>query len=222
MNELIHLGIDGDLQGGPWRSVMRHRLEQRAGLPKFESAPLPQLMQSQRLRKYEARVLEVLGKSEQFDALDMAIVRPFMQEARNRLVMGALRYGQIGDESKPKYDRFASIYRRMMVNFREPNMEHLVDIFNEAGLEYEEPFGSRFPFENEGEYVIRFDTNDILSLDEKKDVFASLMSFMHRHMIDGQPDHLVGIGCIVLSEYLFRYMRGQRIEAQDDGPIHTS
>lgn len=201
--------------------LMRHRLEERAGLSRFESAPLPQLMQSQRLRKYEARILDVLGKSGLFGG-DMPILRQFMQEGRDRLVMGALRYGQIGDPSKPKYDRLASIYRRMLANFQEPNMEHLVDIFNEAGLEYEEPFGSRFPFEEDDKIVIYYDTKDVLSLNEMKDVFASLMSFMSCYTSQGEPEHLVGIGCVALSEYLFRYKRGQRLVAQDDGPIHTS
>lgn len=58
---------------------------------------------------------------------------------RNRLIMGAMRYGRIGAPGKPKYDRAKSILTRITKYAQTGNKEHLVDIANEAMLEFREP-----------------------------------------------------------------------------------
>jgi hypothetical protein len=57
---------------------------------------------------------------------------------RNRLVMGAFRYGLLGDPAKPRYDRVASIRRRLDKYVQTGNLEHLVDVANTALLEFVE------------------------------------------------------------------------------------
>lgn len=72
---------------------------------------------------------------------------------RNRLVMGALRYGRMGHGAhpvgKPVYDRAASIRRRLVLFERTGNGEHLVDIANEALLIFEERQHPQFHFAQE-------------------------------------------------------------------------
>ncbi len=51
----------------------------------------------------------------------------FEQRMRNRLVMGALRYGRMGERNKPKYDRISSVIRRLQAYRVTGNLEHLVD-----------------------------------------------------------------------------------------------
>lgn len=46
---------------------------------------------------------------------------------RNRLVFGALRYGRLGAPGKPRYDRVASVRRRLAAYTATGNQEHLVD-----------------------------------------------------------------------------------------------
>lgn len=222
MSEVIDLGIDGDPFGKAWRNVMRARLENRADLPKFACAPLHELVRTQRLRKFEDRCRVVMYKT--MDETFMAnkeVIDEFLWMARNRLIMGSIRYGQIGDETKPKYDRFASIHRRMLLNFREPNMEHLIDIFNEVGLEYTEPFGPSVPKWSARDQIM-YQYHDVLDLEEKQTVFAHTLALMEAYVLQGRPDALVGIGLIALGEYLVRHAAGQRPVASDDGPVHTS
>lgn len=65
--------------------------------------------------------------------------REFEVLMRNRLIMGGMRYGRIGDPTKPKYDRARSILNRILRYEEGGNKEHLVDVANEAMLEYREP-----------------------------------------------------------------------------------
>lgn len=57
---------------------------------------------------------------------------------RNRLVLGAMRYGKIHAENKPLYNRVKSIIKRASAYQQSGNLEHLVDIANLAMLEFEE------------------------------------------------------------------------------------
>lgn len=60
----------------------------------------------------------------------------FERLMRNRLIMGALRYGRIGLKGKPKYDRVSSMIKRLN-NYQESgNKEFLVDIANLCLLEF--------------------------------------------------------------------------------------
>lgn len=62
----------------------------------------------------------------------------FEQLMRNRLIMGALRYGLLHAPGKPQYDRIASIVKRLNVYKETGNTEHLVDAANLCLMEFEE------------------------------------------------------------------------------------
>jgi hypothetical protein len=62
----------------------------------------------------------------------------FEELMRNRLVMGAIRYGKLHAPGKPQYDRIASIQRRLDAYREDGNKEHLVDVANIALCEFEE------------------------------------------------------------------------------------
>jgi hypothetical protein len=55
---------------------------------------------------------------------------------RNRLVMGALRYGPIGNGQKSGYNRLAGIRKRLAQYEADGNTERLVDVANLALLEF--------------------------------------------------------------------------------------
>ena len=59
----------------------------------------------------------------------------FEKYMRNRLIMGALRYGRMRAERAP-YDHIADIRHRALKYLSDGNQEHLVDIANLALLEY--------------------------------------------------------------------------------------
>lgn len=92
---------------------MRTRLLQRAGL---WEPPKPK------------HRLEDLAKSEWSSE--------FEQYMRNRLIMGALRYGVIGAPGKPQYNRVDSMKRRLDAYVTTGNLERLVDVANICMLEY--------------------------------------------------------------------------------------
>lgn len=60
----------------------------------------------------------------------------FEQLMRNRLVMGALRYGKINATNKPRYNRIQAIQDRLLQYEFFGNDEMLVDIANLAMLEF--------------------------------------------------------------------------------------
>ena len=62
----------------------------------------------------------------------------FEQLMRNRMIMGAFRYGRLRSESKPVYDRMNSIRQRLPIYEATGNLEVLVDIANMALLEFVE------------------------------------------------------------------------------------
>lgn len=62
----------------------------------------------------------------------------FEQLMRNRLVMGALRYGKIRASGKPPYDRIAGATKRLRQYQSTGNLECLVDIANMMLWEFEE------------------------------------------------------------------------------------
>lgn len=59
---------------------------------------------------------------------------------RNRLIMGAFRYGCFHSQGKPKYDRTESIEKHVRLYREDGNLEHLVDIANIALCEFEESY----------------------------------------------------------------------------------
>jgi hypothetical protein len=78
----------------------------------------------------EAPSLSALRRSEWSDAFEQAM--------RNRLIIGALRYGLIGARGKPVYDRLGGIQKRLSQYRLSGNRECLVDIANLALLEFVE------------------------------------------------------------------------------------
>ena len=62
----------------------------------------------------------------------------FERLMRNRLIMGALRYGVLGAPGKPQYDRVASMEKRLRKYRETGNMELLVDVANLCLCEFAE------------------------------------------------------------------------------------
>lgn len=62
----------------------------------------------------------------------------FERLMRNRLIMGAMRYGHFGSQGKGLYDCIAEIIRRAKLYDATGNDELLVDIANLAMVEYVE------------------------------------------------------------------------------------
>lgn len=62
----------------------------------------------------------------------------FETRMRNRLILGALRYGLLHDPSKPQWDRVGRIRTELEHYVATGNRECLVEISNHALIEYEE------------------------------------------------------------------------------------
>lgn len=62
----------------------------------------------------------------------------FEQFMRNRLIMGAFRYGKMKRPGKPKYDRVTSMRQRLDLYELDGNMEILVDVANLCMVEFVE------------------------------------------------------------------------------------
>ena len=78
----------------------------------------------------------------------------FEQLMRNRLIIGAFRYGRAHTE-KPKYDRISSAIKRLKKYTESGNTEYLVDVANLCLLEFEEGthFKKHFAAIDDGEHV---------------------------------------------------------------------
>ena len=62
----------------------------------------------------------------------------FEQLMRNRLLMGAFRYGKFNEPGKPQYDRINSAIQRLIKYKETGNKEHLVDAANLCLMEFVE------------------------------------------------------------------------------------
>lgn len=74
---------------------------------------------------------------------------------RNRLIMGAIRYGKLGASNKPQYDRISSMILRLK-NYQETrNTEFLVDVANLCLCEFVEGIhpNKHFNAIDDGEHV---------------------------------------------------------------------
>lgn len=60
---------------------------------------------------------------------------------RNRLIVGAFRYGRLNESNKPQYDRISGIIRHARQFEKDRNKEHLIDIANIALCEFVEGKG---------------------------------------------------------------------------------
>lgn len=72
----------------------------------------------------------------------------FEKLIRNRLIMGAIRYGLLKEKGKKKYNRIDSIRQRLTLYEETGNAEHLVDCANLCLCEFEEPGHKNFHFES--------------------------------------------------------------------------
>jgi len=71
----------------------------------------------------------------------------FERLMRNRLVMGAIRYGAIGAPGKPKYDRIGRAIKELGAFQKDHNTERLVDVANMMLLHFCEGDGAFEPKE---------------------------------------------------------------------------
>lgn len=88
----------------------------------------------------------------EFDELkDTEWSKQFEGLMRNRLLMGAFRYGRMGHggipKGKPHYNRAESVRKRLQFFEQTGNAEWLVDIANMALLMFEERVHPNFHFE---------------------------------------------------------------------------
>lgn len=65
--------------------------------------------------------------------------RNFENLMRNRLLMGAFRYGLLRAKGEQGYDLIASMRRRIELYNETGNLEYMVDVANLAMLEFEWP-----------------------------------------------------------------------------------
>lgn len=63
----------------------------------------------------------------------------FEQLMRNRLIMGAIRYGKLNEQDKPTYERAKTMAKKVALYVETKNKEVLVDLANYAMIEYIEP-----------------------------------------------------------------------------------
>ena len=77
----------------------------------------------------------------------------FEQGCRNRMILGAFRYGRLNDPNKPSYNRVDSIRQRLDLYISDGNAEHLMDISNMCMLEFEEPNHPNFHFKAQDDTI---------------------------------------------------------------------
>lgn len=81
----------------------------------------------------------------------------FERLMRNRLIMGAIRYGPMGHGSiprgKPTYNRTESIVQRIKLFRKTGNAEYLIDVANFALLLYEERNHTNWHFKSEDDMI---------------------------------------------------------------------
>ena len=87
-------------------------------------------------------LLKQCGVSEKFPDLESLRKTEwsprFEQLMRNRLVIGAFRYGLLNTPNKPVWDRLGSVRRKLVLYEKTGNDELLVDMANMMLLEFEE------------------------------------------------------------------------------------
>lgn len=81
--------------------------------------------------KFEKLVVSTLPEFE----FEFSMLKPHM---KNRLAIGACRYGLLNDPFKPRWDRIGRLKYEIEKYVEDSNSEHLVDAMNMALLECEE------------------------------------------------------------------------------------
>lgn len=107
------------------------------------------------IKHIRRHLLATLGMEELLPSLDTLHRTEwsldFEKLMRNRLIMGAFRYGCLGAHGKPQYDRIASIQTKCKKYLKDGNQEHLVDIANIALCEFVEGTHPKKHFRSVGE-----------------------------------------------------------------------
>lgn len=62
-----------------------------------------------------------------------------IHHCKNRMILGVFRYGYFRNWRQPKFNRVASIRERLRLFDETRNLEHLIDIMNLCGIEFEAP-----------------------------------------------------------------------------------
>lgn len=104
--------------------VIRAHLLERAGVPDRQVRRMPDL--------------ESLKKTEQN--------HEFRRLCQNRFIMGAFRYGLMGEPGKARWDRVQSAIDRLKLYQENGNAEYLVDAANLCELEFDDPNHKNFHF----------------------------------------------------------------------------
>lgn len=79
----------------------------------------------------------------------------FEQLMRNRILVGAYRYGDMRDQNKGKFDQVGSAIKRLQRYKESGNAEHLVDAANLCLVEFRHPNHPDYHFEatDDGEHA---------------------------------------------------------------------
>ena len=93
-------------------------------------------------RQEELLKIKEAAWNKQYDSLRETEWSPTFEELmRHRLIMGSFRYGLIGAEGKPTYDRTSSCVKRLQRYQETGNKEYLVDVANLCLMEFVEGDG---------------------------------------------------------------------------------
>lgn len=88
---------------------------------------------SEDFERYIKELFPINGCFRYFRAFEQLI--PLM---KNRLLIGACRYGLLNDPDKPKWDRLERFNLELSLFYKDNNLEHLVDAMNMLLLEWAE------------------------------------------------------------------------------------
>ena len=76
-------------------------------------------------KQYKEKQIKKLPPLDELKASEWS--EEFEQLMRNRLIVGAFRYGMLKDSDRPSYKRVTSIIDRLKLYLDDGNTEHLVD-----------------------------------------------------------------------------------------------
>lgn len=66
-------------------------------------------------------------------------IRDFIQQMRNRMLMGSFRYGRDADPKKWRYNLLAGMRKKFLAYEETGNIEHLIDLANYCHMEFRRP-----------------------------------------------------------------------------------
>lgn len=187
--------------------IIRKHIYETLGLIDVTPIPsLPDLRKTELSLTFEELVLRI---KPQYDSQE------FFELMRNRLILGAFRYGLLGDPNKKKRNRVRDIKKRWYLYIEAGNLEHLVDAANLSLLEYEE-----------GENCRSLDLEHLLFytyLVAPRSLRAATNHFNLRvkeYESTGFSVHLAVVAYMCLREFNLKRHPNTHFEASDD-TVHT-